>query len=62
MSRRQAAFTQADVERAIRAARAQGLEIGAVEVEGGIVRIVPADRIRQPAPAQKAGRGLSVVP
>ena len=61
MSRRAAAFTQADVERAIRAARAQGLRIGAIEIEGAVIRIVPADMVQAPEPP-KTGRGLPAIP
>lgn len=41
MTRRTASFSQSDVARAIRAAEQAGGRRWAVEIEGGVIRIVP---------------------
>ena len=52
MSRRAAAFTQADVHRALKAAmQAQPGVAFAIELDGATLRIVPVDRT---APARKS--------
>jgi hypothetical protein len=69
MSRRAAAFTQADVARAIRAVKQ--VDPGPVVVEispGGVVRVRSVDGLRSApaapiaAPESDNGRGLTIVP
>ncbi len=65
MTRARAAFTQADVRRALRAAQlAQPGVAFAIEIAGGVARIVPFIAAAPPAPepATPLDRGLPVAP
>lgn len=62
MTRAATRFTQADIARAVKGAKAGGLAVGSVEIlADGTIRLVPADQIKQDAPldrwiAAKGGR------
>jgi len=65
MSRRPASFTQADIARAARAAKALGPE-WRVEVEGAVIRLVQSPPIERPSPERdlepQCARGLAEPP
>ena len=50
-----AAFTEADVRRAVRGAVLGGLELGAVEIHpGGVIRLLPAGAPSAPQSVEEA--------
>jgi hypothetical protein len=54
MAGRPAAFTEADLKRAIRAAQAAGLQIGAVEIDrDGRIRLVAGSQTDKPVDVPK---------
>ena len=68
MTRRAAAFTQADVRRALRAAQLEQPGVAfAIEIGGGVARIVPfvatpPAEPEPPEPTPHLDRGLPVAP